>query len=160
MLVSHSHTPPPSPQYQYLCTPRRSHSQSGHACGTFALVHALSATNLAPALAPFYQAVRQTPPDSRTALFASSREIYEGHHAVITAGQTEIRESDWEECDHFISFVYGNVNGETRVIEMDGVPPRSGPLDRGPASGSLLKVCFVCLVALASPHQTKGLGPG
>ena len=123
-------------------------------------MHALSATNLAPALAPFYQAVRQTSPDSRTALFASSREIYEGHHAAITAGQTEIRESDWEECDHFISFVYGNVNGETRVIEMDGVPPRSGPLDRGPASGSLLKVCFVCLVALAFPHQTKGLGPG
>jgi ubiquitin carboxyl-terminal hydrolase L3 len=58
----------------------------------------------------------------------------------VTAGQTRVRDEDWEECDHFLSFVHAKVDGELRNVEMDGNEPRTGPLDRGQASDSLLRV--------------------
>ena len=51
-----------------------------------------------------------------------------------------MRDSDWEDADHFLSFVYAEVEGKRRLIELDGNPPRDGPLDRGEASGDLLRV--------------------
>jgi len=91
-------------------------------------------------LRPFFAACRAVEPRDRTALFASSRDIFDAHHSAITAGQTLVRDTDWEDADHFLSFVYAGVEGKRRLVELDGNPPRDGPLDRGEASGDLLRV--------------------
>ena len=118
----------------------KTHATVGHSCGTFALVHALGVVGIAPKLASFFDACRASQPTYRTALFAQSKDIYEAHHNAITAGQTTIRESDWEDSDHFLSFVHGDIDGQRRLLEMDGNEPRDGPLDRGEATDSLLLV--------------------
>ena len=74
-------------------------------------------------------------PEERTRLFKISPAIKSAHDAVVTAGQTRIRDSDWDDCDHFIAFV----EHEGRLYEMDGNTPRKGPLDRGPCT-DVLKV--------------------
>lgn len=56
--------------------------------------------------------------------------------AVVAAGDSQVRESDWEDADHFLAFV----RHDGRIWEMDGNTPRAGPLDRGPASNDLLEV--------------------
>lgn len=56
--------------------------------------------------------------------------------AVVSAGDSRVRESDWEDADHFVAFVCH----AGRVWEMDGNTPRRGPLDRGPASDDFLEV--------------------
>jgi hypothetical protein len=42
-----------------------------------------------------------------------------------------LRDTDWDDADHFLSFVQAEVDGETRLFELDGNAPRTGPLDRG-----------------------------
>lgn len=75
-------------------------------------------------------------PDQRTRHLAASPLIKPAHTAVVTAGDSRVRESDWEESDHFLAFVrHGG-----RVWEMDGNTPRRGPLDRGAAGSDLLEV--------------------
>ncbi|ORX37014.1 hypothetical protein BD324DRAFT_579520 [Kockovaella imperatae] len=118
-------------------------------CGTFAIVHALGVTGLAPGLVPFFDKCRvaahcvAAEPRERTHLFATEALIYDAHHSAIDAGQSIVRDSDWDDCDHFLSFVHANLQGETRVLEMDGTELRSGPLDRGKSqNGDLLDVGF------------------
>jgi len=103
-------------------------------------VHALGVVGIAPKLASFLDACRESLPADRTALFAQSKDIYEAHHNAITAGQSDIRESDWEDSDHFLSFVHADIGGQRKLLEMDGNEPRDGPLDRGEATDSLLLV--------------------
>ncbi|EKD01802.1 hypothetical protein A1Q2_03865 [Trichosporon asahii var. asahii CBS 8904] len=74
-------------------------------------------------------------PDRRTALLAASPLIKPAHMAVVAAGDSQVRESDWEDADHFLAFV----RHDGRIWEMDGNTPRAGPLDRGPASNDLLE---------------------
>ena len=90
----------------------------------------------------------------RTKLFAAETLIYDAHHSAITAGQTIVRETDWDDCDHFLSFVHAEVNGEQRVLEMDGTRLRQGPLDRGgTSSGDLLEVSFRCSRTSQLAHE-------
>jgi hypothetical protein len=81
------------------------------------------------------------PAKDRSKLFSSSPLIHTAHHSAVTAGQSQPREEDWDECDHFISFAYGDVGGEKRLLELDGTSGRKGVLDRGLGSGDLLVVC-------------------
>ncbi|RSH80357.1 ubiquitinyl hydrolase 1 [Apiotrichum porosum] len=99
----------------------------GHACGTFAVVHALAATGLAPGLDEFVAQCRALPPSKRTDLFRSSSLIHDAHNSVVAAGQSTPRPEDWDDCDHFIVFV----PYDGTLWELDGVAPRQGPFNRG-----------------------------
>ncbi|ORY31790.1 hypothetical protein BCR39DRAFT_79834 [Naematelia encephala] len=112
----------------------------GHSCGTFALVHILGQTGLASGLNEFFKSCREAQPAERPKLFGSSPMIYKAHHSAITAGQTLIRPEDWDECDHFLSFVHHEIDGKIHLVELDGNISRNGPLDRGETqSGDLLE---------------------
>lgn len=52
--------------------------------------------------------------------------------------KSDLCESDWDDCDHFLSFVQCEIGGERRLVEMDGNQARTGPLDRR-ASGDALR---------------------
>ncbi|WOO84301.1 Ubiquitin carboxyl-terminal hydrolase 3 [Vanrija pseudolonga] len=106
----------------------------GHSCGTFAVLHALAETRLASGLDGFFAECRSLTPEGRTALLATSPLIKPVHNSLVTAGQTILRESDWADADHFISFI----RHDGRVVEMDGARPRVGGVDRGAASDDLL----------------------
>lgn len=77
-------------------------------------------------------------PSQRTQLLASSPLIKPAHMAVVSAGDSRVRETDWEDADHFLAFV----QHRGRIWEMDGNTPRRGPLDRGAASDDLLAVSY------------------
>ena len=95
------------------------------------MIHALASTDLCPLLKPFFQSCRSVTPEERTQLFAECDLIRLTHNEAVTGGQTLLRDTDWEECDHFLSFIQVEMGGEKRLIEMDGNAPRTGPLDRG-----------------------------
>ncbi|RSH79577.1 ubiquitinyl hydrolase 1 [Saitozyma podzolica] len=103
----------------------------GHSCGTFAMIHAFAQLGLAPKLDHFFAACRATTAPERTRLFAECDLIRDAHNGSVTAGQTVLRDTDWDDADHFLSFVQVEVDGETRLFELDGNAPRTGPLDRG-----------------------------
>ncbi|KAL1406749.1 hypothetical protein Q8F55_006153 [Vanrija albida] len=123
---------PSGPGDEPLWIPQRG---VGHSCGTFAVLHALAETRLAPGLDAFFAECRSLPPEGRTALLATSPLIKPVHNSLVTAGQTVLRASDWDDADHFISFI----RHDGRVVEMDGARPRTGGVDRGAATDDLLK---------------------
>lgn len=129
-----------------------------NACGTMALIHALSNSDVTlipeSPLAKFIDECKDKTPLERSALLATTPLFASIHSSAATAGQTDASTADMETNLHFTAFVRAPApsaraherkvagdaefvvepgetaeNVEWRLIELDG--RREGPIDRG-----------------------------
>ncbi|KAI6144894.1 hypothetical protein BKA82DRAFT_16161 [Pisolithus tinctorius] len=113
-----------------------------NACGTMALIHALSNSDVTlipeSPLAKFIDECKDKTPLERSALLATTPLFASIHSSAATAGQTDASTADMETNLHFTAFVrapapsaraHERKNVEWRLIELDG--RREGPIDRG-----------------------------
>ncbi|KAI6111814.1 hypothetical protein EDD16DRAFT_1485269 [Pisolithus croceorrhizus] len=119
-----------------------------NACGTMALIHALSNSDVTlipeSPLAKFIDECKGKTPLERSALLATTPLFASIHSSAAMAGQTDASTADMQTTLHFTAFVRAPAasarahepkNVEWRLIELDG--RREGPIDRGKCSDLL-----------------------
>ncbi|KAI5983158.1 hypothetical protein EDC04DRAFT_2592026 [Pisolithus marmoratus] len=112
-----------------------------NACGTMALIHALSNSDVTfipeSPLAKFIDECKGKTPLERSALLATTQLFASIHSSAATTGQTDVSKANMETNLHFTAFVRAPAASaretaedvEWRLIELDG--RREGPIDRG-----------------------------
>ncbi|GAA5915502.1 ubiquitin carboxyl-terminal hydrolase [Sporobolomyces salmoneus] len=108
----------------------------GNACGTFALLHALSNSGVPLQEGPLtelFERAKDKSPRERAALLTESDELATVHENAAQTGQTATPNLEDEVDLHFVTFV----NHKDHLIELDG--RRNSPINHGPIKVGLLE---------------------
>jgi len=133
-----------------------------NACGTIGLLHALANSNVTikpmSALAKFFEEIASLTPAARAALLEKTPLFESAHVDAASLGQTAIP-ADLNTDLHFVTFIQassGEVDGQRRVVELDGRRP--GPIDHGKSEDFLEDVANIVRTKFIALSSSQNFG--